>query len=37
ACAAGALATRAPGAGDCAPRAEAIDAALRDAFPDQSH
>ena len=37
ACAAGALATLAPGAGDCAPRAEAIDAALRDAFPDQSH
>jgi ribokinase len=36
ACAAGALATLAPGAGDCAPRAEAIDTALRDAFPDQS-
>ncbi|MFZ1176945.1 MAG: ribokinase [Mycobacterium sp.] len=30
ACAAGALATLAPGAGDCAPDAEAIDAALRD-------
>jgi ribokinase len=28
ACAAGALATLVPGAGDCAPRAEAIDAAL---------
>jgi ribokinase len=37
ACAAGALATLVPGAGDCAPRAEAIDAALLDAFPDQSH
>lgn len=32
ACAAGALATLAPGAGDCAPRAAAIDAALREAF-----
>ncbi|HTY33923.1 PfkB family carbohydrate kinase [Mycobacterium sp.] len=32
ACAAGALATRVPGAGDCAPGAEAIDAALREAF-----
>ncbi len=30
ACAAGALATMVPGAGDCAPDAEAIDAALRD-------
>lgn len=29
ACTAGALATLVPGAGDCAPRAEAIDAALR--------
>jgi ribokinase len=37
ACAAGALATLVPGAGDCAPRADAIDTALRDAFPDQSH
>jgi ribokinase len=36
ACAAGALATLVPGAGDCAPRAETIDAAVRDAFPDQS-
>lgn len=32
ACAAGALATLVPGAGDCAPRADAIDAALREAF-----
>lgn len=32
ACAAGALATLVPGAGDCAPRAEAIDAALREGF-----
>jgi ribokinase len=32
ACAAGALATLASGAGDCAPRADAIEAALRDAF-----
>ncbi len=31
ACAAGALATLVPGAGDCAPDAEAIDAMLRDA------
>ncbi len=37
ACAAGALAAMVPGAGDCAPRADAIDAALRGAFPDQSH
>jgi ribokinase len=37
ACAAGALAALVPGAGDCAPRADAIDAALRGAFPDQSH
>jgi ribokinase len=36
ACAAGALATLVPGAGDCAPDADAIDAALRGAFPDQS-
>jgi ribokinase len=36
ACAAGALATLVSGAGDCAPRADAIDTALRDAFPDQS-
>jgi ribokinase len=35
ACAAGALATLVPGAGDCAPEADAIDAALRDAFPDR--
>jgi ribokinase len=35
ACAAGALATLVPGAGDCAPHADAIDAALRDAFPDR--
>ena len=33
ACAAGALATLVPGAGDCAPDAEAIDAALRDGLP----
>jgi ribokinase len=32
ACAAGALATLVPGAGDCAPHADAIDAALRDGF-----
>ncbi|OBG38645.1 ribokinase [Mycobacterium sp. E3198] len=32
ACAAGALATLVPGAGDCAPRADAIDAALREVF-----
>jgi ribokinase len=32
ACAAGALATLVPGAGDCAPRADAIDAALREGF-----
>jgi ribokinase len=32
ACAAGALATQVPGAGDCAPGAGAIDAALRDGF-----
>lgn len=36
ACAAAALATLVPGAGDCAPRADTIDAAARDAFPDQS-
>jgi ribokinase len=30
ACAAGALATLVPGAGNCAPDAEAIDTALRD-------
>ncbi|ORW97220.1 ribokinase [Mycobacterium sp. IEC1808] len=36
ACAAGALATLVPGAGDCAPGAAAIDAAVRDAFPDQT-
>jgi ribokinase len=35
ACAAGALATLVWGAGDCAPEADAIDAALRDAFPDR--
>jgi len=33
ACAAGALATLVPGAGDCAPDADAIDAALPGAFP----
>ncbi|MCV7444053.1 ribokinase [Mycobacterium paraense] len=32
ACAAGALATLVPGAGDCAPRAAAIDAAVREVF-----
>lgn len=32
ACAAGALATSVPGAGDCAPSAQAIDATLRDGF-----
>lgn len=32
ACAAGALATLVPGAGDCAPHADAIDAALREVF-----
>ena len=36
ACAAGALATLVPGAGDCAPGAAAIDAALRGVFPDRS-
>ncbi|OBK50262.1 PfkB family carbohydrate kinase [Mycobacterium sp. 1081908.1] len=36
ACAAGALATVVAGAGDCAPGADAIDTAVRDAFPDQS-
>ncbi|OBA68886.1 ribokinase [Mycobacterium sp. 1554424.7] len=36
ACAAGALATLVPGAGDCAPRAGAIDTAQLDAFPDQT-
>jgi ribokinase len=36
ACAAGALATLVPGAGDCAPRADTIDAAAREAFPDQT-
>lgn len=33
ACAAGALATLVPGAGDCAPRADAIDAVLREGGP----
>jgi ribokinase len=37
ACAAGALATLVPGAGDCAPDADAIDAALQAAFPDRGH
>jgi ribokinase len=36
ACVAGALATLVPGAGDCAPRAGAIDTAQLDAFPDQT-
>ncbi|WP_244897500.1 PfkB family carbohydrate kinase [Mycobacterium alsense] len=36
ACAAGALATLAPGAGDCAPRAAAIDEALRTASREQT-
>jgi ribokinase len=35
ACAAGALATLAPGAGDCAPDPDAIDAALQGVFPDR--
>jgi ribokinase len=37
ACAAGALATLVPGAGDCAPDADAIDAALPGAFPDRGY
>jgi ribokinase len=36
ACAAGALATLVPGAGDCAPAAAAIDTAQLEAFPDQT-
>ncbi len=35
ACAAGALATLVPGAGDCAPDDDAIDAALQGVFPDR--
>jgi ribokinase len=37
ACAAGALATLVPGAGDCAPDADAIDAALQGVFPDRGY
>lgn len=36
ACTAAALSTRVPGAGDCAPGADAIDAAVRNAFADYS-